>query len=270
MDKVDAITLDVPLFVRVLEVAREELKSDADLHNFVTRIIARSKDTRVLTMKDYEAVMTPTHPEDHERTPEQSSSGPNKARALYAVDELVKEYKRIHPNASVVKTVAHRHDGIIVYVTVDGKIVNTKTYDADWNPLKKSLPGVLSALARVQKPEVAVNNASIDYVAKRIAQTFVPFAKTGVPAYTSNICHAQVAKGILKRGNVDDRVVMFGTEDGNVIHSILVDANARVLVDSWKSGTSRYEEGKGYWKDGELLNQLFDEPVIHFYDEYQR
>lgn len=63
MDKVDNITLDVPLFIRLMEVAREELKSDADLHNLVTRVIAQSKNSKILTMDDYEAVMVQQHPE---------------------------------------------------------------------------------------------------------------------------------------------------------------------------------------------------------------
>lgn len=270
MDQVDNITMDVPLFIRMMEVAREELKSDSDLHVLVARIIAASKNKKVLTMEDYEAVMPPSHPEDHERQEEQASNGPNKARALYTADQTVKDLQRAHPKASVVRTVTHRQDGIVVYVSVDGKIADVKTYTEDWEPVKGPRPMNLSVLSRLAVPEVANNNASIAYVARRIAQTFVPFAKTGVPAYTSNICHAQVAKGILKRGNVDDRVVMFGTEAGDVIHSILTDSNSRILVDSWKSGTSKYEPGKGYWKDGELNVQLFDEPVIHFYDEYQR
>lgn len=60
MDKIDTVTLDVPLFVRVLEHAREDLKTDADLHVFVERVIKASKGVDVLTMADYaEIVPTP-------------------------------------------------------------------------------------------------------------------------------------------------------------------------------------------------------------------
>ncbi len=53
---VDTITMDVPLLTRILELSREEVKSDADLHFVLTRIIAASKTTDVLTMQDYVAI----------------------------------------------------------------------------------------------------------------------------------------------------------------------------------------------------------------------
>jgi hypothetical protein len=51
-DKKDTVTFDIPLLIRALELAREDLKSDADLHRVVERLInIRSKG--VLTMDDY-------------------------------------------------------------------------------------------------------------------------------------------------------------------------------------------------------------------------
>ena len=51
-DKKDTITLDIPLLIRVLELAREDIKSDMDLHRVVERLIdIRNKG--VLTMDDY-------------------------------------------------------------------------------------------------------------------------------------------------------------------------------------------------------------------------
>lgn len=52
VDKKDTITFDIPLLIRVLEFAREELKSDILLHKMVERLIAiRGKGT--LTMNQY-------------------------------------------------------------------------------------------------------------------------------------------------------------------------------------------------------------------------
>ena len=51
-DKKDTIALDIPLMIRVLELAREDIKSDMDLHRVVERLIdIRNKGT--LTMDDY-------------------------------------------------------------------------------------------------------------------------------------------------------------------------------------------------------------------------
>ena len=55
VDKKDTITFDIPLLIRVLELTREEIKTDADLHRVVERLIdIRNKG--VLTMDDYEDI----------------------------------------------------------------------------------------------------------------------------------------------------------------------------------------------------------------------
>lgn len=51
-DPQDHITFDVPLFIRLLELAREDIKSDAELHHVVERVLA-IKDRGTLTMDDY-------------------------------------------------------------------------------------------------------------------------------------------------------------------------------------------------------------------------
>jgi hypothetical protein len=59
----DVVILDVPLLIRLLEYAREDASSDADLHNLATKLIAKSnkrKNWEPLTMKDYETIVTPT------------------------------------------------------------------------------------------------------------------------------------------------------------------------------------------------------------------
>lgn len=61
---VDTVTLDIPLLTRILELAREDVKSDADLHILLTSII-ELKNKGVLTMQDYDAIV---------RKPEQTSS----------------------------------------------------------------------------------------------------------------------------------------------------------------------------------------------------
>lgn len=55
VDEKDTVTMDIPLLIRVLELAREDLKSDADLHRVVEKLIEiRNKGT--LTMDDYDTV----------------------------------------------------------------------------------------------------------------------------------------------------------------------------------------------------------------------
>ena len=52
----DIIKVDVPLFLRLLELAREDIKNDMDLHD-VTEVVTKLSRHRVLTMKDYDAIV---------------------------------------------------------------------------------------------------------------------------------------------------------------------------------------------------------------------
>lgn len=56
----DLITMDVPLFIRILEYVREDIQDDATLHEMVSRIIEimSNSETKKLTMDDYESIIT--------------------------------------------------------------------------------------------------------------------------------------------------------------------------------------------------------------------
>lgn len=56
-DSVDAITLDVPLFIRLLEYAKEDAKTDMDLHNVAEKAIALNKETDILSMDQYDIIV---------------------------------------------------------------------------------------------------------------------------------------------------------------------------------------------------------------------
>jgi hypothetical protein len=53
----DKITVDVPLFIRLLEYAREDAKTDVDLHRVAENAIALSETGKTLTIADYDAVV---------------------------------------------------------------------------------------------------------------------------------------------------------------------------------------------------------------------
>lgn len=55
VDKKDAVTFDIPLLIRVLELAREDIKSDMDLHRVVERLI-NMRNKGMLTMDDYDEI----------------------------------------------------------------------------------------------------------------------------------------------------------------------------------------------------------------------
>ena len=54
---VDAIKMDIPLFIRMMEYAREDAQTDMDLHSVTEKLVALSKTNQTLTMQDYEKVV---------------------------------------------------------------------------------------------------------------------------------------------------------------------------------------------------------------------
>ena len=56
-DMIDIVTLDVPLFIRMLEYAKEDAADDMDLHELATKTIALSKQRGILSMEDYETLI---------------------------------------------------------------------------------------------------------------------------------------------------------------------------------------------------------------------
>jgi len=62
----DKITVDVPLFIRLLEYAREDAKTDVDLHNIAEKAISLSENGATLTMANYNAIVNSTAEEIQE------------------------------------------------------------------------------------------------------------------------------------------------------------------------------------------------------------
>jgi hypothetical protein len=54
---VDTITMDVPLFIRLLEYAREDAQTDMDLHDLAEKAIAGTKQQGILSMDDYDMLI---------------------------------------------------------------------------------------------------------------------------------------------------------------------------------------------------------------------
>lgn len=63
----DKVSMDVPLLLRIMEYAKEDAKTDMDLHHVADKLIELSIGGKVLTMDDYETVVSGTAKE-----PEQS------------------------------------------------------------------------------------------------------------------------------------------------------------------------------------------------------
>jgi hypothetical protein len=57
MNPKDIITVDVPLFIRLLEYAREDAQTDIDLHDVTENIISLSASGKILSMDDYSTII---------------------------------------------------------------------------------------------------------------------------------------------------------------------------------------------------------------------
>jgi hypothetical protein len=56
-DPIDTITMDVPLFIRVLEYAKEDAETDMDLHDLAEKAISATKQQGMLSMDDYDMLV---------------------------------------------------------------------------------------------------------------------------------------------------------------------------------------------------------------------
>lgn len=56
--KTDTLTIDIPMFIRLMEYAREDAKTDMDLHNVTTNLL-KIKD-KIISMADYDQVVQST------------------------------------------------------------------------------------------------------------------------------------------------------------------------------------------------------------------
>lgn len=72
----DIIKVDVPLFLRLLELAREDVKDDADLHDITQKVIELSKETPA-TMADYDEVVSFMKQQGSSSVPESSDDPAN-------------------------------------------------------------------------------------------------------------------------------------------------------------------------------------------------
>jgi hypothetical protein len=74
VNSIDKITMDVPLFIRMLEYAKEDAKTDMDLHSATEKVIKLCKKGGTLSMKNYNSIVS-EKVEASEQTTSGSSGG---------------------------------------------------------------------------------------------------------------------------------------------------------------------------------------------------
>jgi hypothetical protein len=114
-DAVDTITMDIPLFLRMLEYAREDAEQDLDLHDVTEKANKLGKKRGILQMDDYEEIVGAT-----EEIKEEQLSFINKARAKSSLRQFLSG-KRDDGMG--------KFDAIVYGIDTDGKKHQIKYYN---------------------------------------------------------------------------------------------------------------------------------------------
>jgi hypothetical protein len=96
-DVVDTITMDVPLFLRMLEYSKEDAAEDMDLHDVTEKAIALNKSKEYLSMEDYNEIVGAAKEID-EATSDYMKR--RKAQDDYVVNKKDKPAKSYNPTPS--------------------------------------------------------------------------------------------------------------------------------------------------------------------------
>jgi len=104
INKPDKITTDVPLFIRLLEYAREDAKTDMDLHNVTENIIRLSESGRLLTMQDYNKIVSKSLNESrYSQFKKQTEVVKPSTQMHIAMKEIKKKLQEVNKIASYTK-----------------------------------------------------------------------------------------------------------------------------------------------------------------------
>lgn len=124
----DIVKLDVPLFIRLLELSREEIKDDADIHDVAEIVIKMSKSGPV-TMGNYEDIVQfmkkqGTTNEDH--GPEDPDADYNKGEYDREGDMAKDDLRTINDAAKELYSIIHADENLPEWV--QAKIVKAMDY----------------------------------------------------------------------------------------------------------------------------------------------
>ncbi len=114
-NQIDVITVDVPLFIRLLEFAREDATDDMKLHDVAEKLIKLCQDGDIMTMEQYDEIVGSENQVDTSNmnaveddmqekqavSEEMKFNTPDKLKQLLKankLDYLYKDIEEINPN----------------------------------------------------------------------------------------------------------------------------------------------------------------------------
>ena len=107
-NKPDKVVVDIPLFIRLLEYAREDAKTDMDLHNVTENIIKLSETGKTLSMADYNKIVSKalneTRYSQFKKQTEVVKSSTQMQRAVREIKKKLQEANKIVNHTKQLKT----------------------------------------------------------------------------------------------------------------------------------------------------------------------
>ena len=119
----DIVKLDVPLFIRLLELAREDVKQDADLHDVAEAVIKLSQQG-IVTMADYDSIVK--FMQKQGSSAEEAAVGNDDIRRFRQIVDLADKQQTEYSN-----TPKEEYAGIEAVTTAAGGGMNGAKHPAD-------------------------------------------------------------------------------------------------------------------------------------------
>jgi hypothetical protein len=149
---IDTVKLDVPLFIRLLEYAREDAKNDMDLHVVADRAIKLSQSGKTLNMDDYDSIAGQQKEEVTGQTPQTPQGGlaQQKKPTPQELQQAEQEKQNLVKNLSQLKSAGVDIDPAKASQTLAKTDVNQPLTAMDKDEVAKMAPAIGNIVANPQ------------------------------------------------------------------------------------------------------------------------
>jgi hypothetical protein len=193
---IDVVAMDVPLLIRMMEFAREDAKTDMDLHDVAEKAIALSTSGKVLNMADYEAI---------------TSSEINEQVDMKELEDTLKRLKKENPGKKI--GYAFIKDSPKGYkISIDGKYIQESLKENMDRFLLKKVEEVIDAIATLHRN--TSTNSEIPTTSKEGLLRAFDELSNMLETVASNIEREELDENMLDEAYVPDNIKKFAKQRG--------------------------------------------------------
>ena len=142
-DETDAVHLNIPLFIRLLEFSREEVKEDAQLHELTERLIELCKNNTTVGMDIYEQLVAGIIPAGSQESMAEMNDKKATAEIIISLEDS-EESKAFHKGIEKFCSVAKQGGDIELFakssdelVDCDFKAHDFRVIDVEYKTIEK-------------------------------------------------------------------------------------------------------------------------------------